>query len=142
MAMAFILSSPGSPDGTTAAAAEVQPGHRVIVCYFHRTVRCPTCRKISAYVEEATKAGFPKETKTGRVRMVMMDYQDPKSRKYARAYRVSGPTLVIMNVHDGKVAAWKPAPKVWSLVGKKDAFLKYVQREIMSYLEENRTAKR
>ena len=31
--------------------------------------------------------------------------------------------------------SWKPAPKVWSLVGKKDAFVKYVQDEVRGYLE-------
>jgi hypothetical protein len=46
-----------------------------------------------------------------------------------------------MDVHDGKVTAWKPAPKVWSLVGKKDDFVRYVQGEVHSYLTEEKTAR-
>lgn len=125
-----------------SGSTPAKPSHRVIACYFHRTVRCPTCMKISAYIEEAVQTGFAQELKEGRVQMVMMDFQDPKNEAYAAAYRITGPMLIVMDVHDGKVTAWKPAPKVWSLVGKKAEFLKYVQSEVRSFLNENPMAHR
>jgi hypothetical protein len=118
-------------DGPTAA-----PAHQVIACYFHRTERCPTCKTIGAYIEEAIKNGFAAELKDKTVRVVMVDFQDPKNERYAKAYDIEGPTLVLMNARNGKVAAWKPAPKVWSLVGEKDKFVKYVQAEVRGYLED------
>ena len=54
--------------------------------------------------------------------MTMIDFQDAKNQKFTEAYKITGPTLVILDIHDGKVKAWKPAPKVWSLVGKKSEF--------------------
>jgi hypothetical protein len=111
------------------------PAHQVIACYFHRTQRCPTCQKISAYIEESIKAGFESELKDKSVRMVMVDFQDPKNQKYAEAYEIDGPTLVLMHVRNGKIVEWKPAPKVWSLVGQKPKFVDYVQSEVRSYLE-------
>lgn len=120
-----------APAGEKPAAA----AHRVVACYFHRTNRCPTCRKISAYIEESLNTGMAKEMKEGSVALQMIDFQDPKNQQYTDAYKITGPTLVIMDVRDGKVASWKPAPKVWSLVGKKDAFFKYVQDEVRAYLE-------
>lgn len=118
------------------SAEDPQPAaHRVIACYFHRTNRCPTCRKISTYVEESLKTGFADEMKSGDVALRMIDFQDPKNERYTSGYKISGPTLVILDVQGEKVVAWKPAPKVWSLVGKKDAFLKYVQEEVRGYLE-------
>lgn len=116
---------------TSAAAAP----HRVVACYFHRTNRCPNCRKVSSYIEESLDAGFAREMKAGSVALQMIDFQDPKNQKLTSYYKISGPTLVIMDVRGDKVSAWKPAPKVWSLVGKKDAFLKYVQDEVRGYLE-------
>jgi hypothetical protein len=50
--------------------------------------------------------------------------------------------LVLLDIHDGKVTAWKAAPKVWSLVSKKDAFFDYVQAEVKSYMDGERTAAR
>ncbi|MGD0516938.1 MAG: nitrophenyl compound nitroreductase subunit ArsF family protein [Thermoguttaceae bacterium] len=111
------------------------PSHQVIACYFHRTVRCNTCKKISAYIDEAVRTGFATQVKEGGVKMVMVDFQDEKNKKLTQAYKITGPTLVIMDVHDGEATAWKPAPKVWSLVGKKDDFFKYVQTEIQNYID-------
>jgi hypothetical protein len=111
------------------------PSHRVIACYFHRTVRCDTCKKISAYIEEAAKEKLAAEVKDGRVKVLMIDFQDPKNRVYTASYKITGPTLVIMDVRDDLVRAWKPAPKVWALVADKKAFLTYVDEEVRGFLE-------
>ncbi len=130
---------------TPAAAAEapaVAPSHQVIACYFHRTVRCATCKRISAYIEEAVQTGFKAELKDKTVKLMMIDFQNEKNKRYTEAYKITGPTLVLMDVKDGKVKSWKAAPKVWSLVGKKPDFLKYVQGEVKSYLDGEKTARR
>ena len=115
-------------------SAEAAPSHQVVACYFHRTNRCPTCKKIGSYIEEAVEAGFADEIKAGTVKVKMVDFQDAKNKKLTEAYKITGPTLVLMDIHDGKVKAWKPSPKVWSLVGKKTDFFAYVQQELKSYL--------
>jgi len=127
---------------TPAIAAEksaTPPPHQVIACYFHRTVRCDTCKKISAYIDEAVRTGFAPQVKEGGVKMVMVDFQDEKNKKLTQAYKITGPTLIIMDVHDGEATAWKPALKVWSLVAKKDDFFKYVQTEIQNYMDGKKT---
>ena len=86
--------------------------------------------------------GFASQVKDGSVKMVMIDFQDARNQKYTEAYQIAGPTLVLMDVHSGKVTSWKPAPKVWSLVGNKDEFFRYVQGELQSYLEVQRTVAR
>jgi len=118
------------------------PSHQVIACYFHRTVRCPTCKKIGAYIEEAVQAGFPSQMKDESVKIMMVDFQDAGNQNLTQAYKIAGPTLVIMDAHDGNVTAWKQAPKVWSLVGKKADFFKYVQGEVQAYLDGKKTASR
>ncbi len=117
------------------AKPAAEPTHRVATIYFHRTNRCATCKKISAYIEEAVQAGFAEELKGGRVSVSMIDFQDEKNKAYTEAYKITGPTMVVADVHDGKVTVWKPAPKVWTLVRDKDAFFKYVQDEVRGYLE-------
>lgn len=117
-----------------ASSADV-PAHQVTAIYFHRTNRCPTCRKISAYIEEAVQTGFAQEVKDGQVSVSMIDFQDDKNQKYTEAYKITGPTLVLADLHDGQVTAWKPAPMVWKLVRDKEAFFRYVGDEIRGYLE-------
>lgn len=125
---------PSRADDKPAAA----PAHQVVACYFHRTNRCPTCKKISAYIEESVKSGFESQLKDGSVKVVMVDFQNPKNQKMTSAYKITGPTLVLLDIQDGKVKAWKAAPKVWSLVSEKDEFFTYVQEELRSYLDDER----
>ncbi|MDZ7620087.1 MAG: nitrophenyl compound nitroreductase subunit ArsF family protein [Patescibacteria group bacterium] len=117
-----------------AIAAE-SPARQVVLCYFHRTVRCPTCKMVGAAVEDAARALFPEQVKDGSVAVVDVDFQDPKNQAYVQAYRVSGPLLVVLDVRDGKVVAWKPATRVWSLLGRKPELSKYLQAEVQSYLD-------
>jgi hypothetical protein len=140
-----MLTFADAQESNKAIAAETpvaSPPHQVMACYFHRTVRCPTCKKISAYIEESVQTGFASQVKDGSVKMMMIDFQDPKNQKYTQAYKINGPTLVIMDVQNGEVVSWKPAPKVWSLVGKKPDFFKYVQDEMRVYLDGKKTASR
>jgi len=138
---AFTVSS-STPQALAADKPAAGPSHQVMACYFHRTNRCPTCQRISAYIEESVQTGFASQVKEGAVKMVMIDFQDPRNQQYTAAYKIAGPTLVIMDIRDGKVTSWKPAPKVWSLVGNKDEFFKYVQTEVQGYLQGPRTASR
>lgn len=127
---------PAADAGKSAANPPAAvPAHRVLACYFHRTIRCDTCKKIGAYIEESIKTGMPQQMKDRTVSVQMIDYQDVKNQKYTNYYKITGPTLVILDVQDGKVKQWKTAPRVWSLVGNKDAFVKYVQGEVRGYLE-------
>lgn len=113
-----------------------EPEHQVVARYFHRTQRCPTCMKISGLIEEAVQTGFTEEFKNGQVRLEMVDYEDPKNADLVKAYNISDPMLVLIDVRNGAVRQSKLAPQVWALFMKKDAFLKYVQDEIRSCLEE------
>jgi len=79
------------PPTLAADAPKAGPSHQVIACYFHRTVRCPTCKRISAYIEEAVRAGFAPQMKDGSVKIVMIDFQDARNRKFTDAYDIAGP---------------------------------------------------
>jgi hypothetical protein len=97
---------------------------------------------VGSYVQEAVQAGFPAQMKDGTVKLLMVDFQDPRNQPYVKAYRVTGPLLVVLDVRDGKVAAWKPVPKVWSLLSKKTEFFKCVQSEVQGYLDAQEAAGR
>ena len=119
----------------SADEAEATPSRRIIACYFHRTQRCPTCITIGNYVEEAVSIGFVDEVEAGEISIMAVDYEAASSARYVRAYHVTSPKLILIEVEDGKVLRWKDAPKVWTLVGDKDAFVEYVQGELQAYVE-------
>ncbi len=116
----------------TAAAA---PADRVVAIYFHRTQRCPTCKKMGSYSEEAVKKGFAKEAKAGKVEFHHIDFQDPKNAAFAKAYRVSGPALIVAKVVKNKVKEFKDLKDIWANVREKPKFLKYVQDNVKAYMK-------
>lgn len=117
-----------------AEAAKAPPKDRVVAMYFHRTQRCPTCLKMGSYTEEAIKTGFAKQLKDRTVEFHYIDFQNEKNEAFAKAYKVTGPALIVAKVKDNKVAEFKDLKDIWSNVGDKEAFVKYVQGHIAAYL--------
>ncbi len=117
---------------TTAIAADT-PKDRVVVMYFHRTQRCPTCLKMGSYSEEAVKEGFAKPMKDGKVEFHYIDFQDKKNEALTKGYKVDGPTLIVARVAGNKVAEYRTLADMWSKVGDKAAFIDYVQDNIKDW---------
>ena len=115
MALPFVLfavvilgSSHPAGAATTAKKAEVKkPADRVVVMYFHRTKRCPTCLRMGSYSEEAVVKGFAKHIKNGTVEFHYVDFQNKKNAALAKGYKVGGPSLIVANIVKNKVAAAK-----------------------------------
>ncbi len=120
---------------TPMARAADPPADRVVVMYFHRTERCPTCLKMGSYAEEAVNKGFAEQVQSGSVAFHYIDFQDRKNAAFAKAYKVSGPALVIVKVADNKVEQYKNLQDIWGKVREKPEFLKYVQTNIQEYLQ-------
>jgi thiol-disulfide isomerase/thioredoxin len=113
-------------------AADV-PKDRVVVMYFHRTERCPTCKKMGAYSDEAVKSAFKEQIKKGTVAFHFIDFQDKKNEKLAKGYRIEGPALIVAKIANNKVAKFTDLEDIWTKVGDKPAFLKYVQASVVAH---------
>jgi thiol-disulfide isomerase/thioredoxin len=127
-AVGFLFSLVSVP-----AAADDPPADRVVVMYFHRTQRCPTCRKMGGYTEEAVKEKFAEELKRGKVEFHFIDFQDQKNAELTKGYKVSGPMLVVAKIEGGKVKEHKDLKEIWTKHGDKADFFKYVQDQIAGY---------
>jgi hypothetical protein len=132
-------------DGAKAEAAKAKgkaksaaPADRVVVMYFHRTQRCPTCRKMGGYSEEAVKSGFGKLIKQGKVEFHFIDFQDEANDKIVKGYKIKGPTLIVAKVVGNKVAKAMNLDEIWSRVDDKAEFISYVQSNVKVALKEAR----
>ena len=110
-----------------------RPADRVVAIYFHRTERCPTCRKMGSYSEEAVKQGFAEQVKDGTVEFHFVDYEAKKNAKLTKGYKVANPTLIIAKIVDNKVKEKKALEDIWNKVDDKPEFLKYVQENVAAY---------
>ena len=125
-----MLAPMGCAENKATASAD-----RVVVMYFHRTQRCPTCLKMGGYSEEAINTGFAKEIKEGKVEFHFIDFQDAKNEALTKGYQVGGPTLIVAKVVDNKVAERKNLQEMWTKARDKAAFIEYVQGNVKEYLK-------
>ncbi len=133
---ALAAEESGKADKPAAA-----PADRVVVMYFHRTQRCPTCLKMGSYSEEAVVKGFPKEIQQGAVEFHYIDFQDEKNAALTKGFKVGGPTLIVAHIVGNKVKEAKNLTEIWTKNRDKDVFLNYVRDNVASYLKaESQTA--
>jgi hypothetical protein len=108
--------------------------HRVIAYYFHTSYRCANCRKIEAYSHEAIEAAFPQELKDGHLAWQLVNVQEKDNEHFIKDYQLYTKSLVLVDEVNGKQVRWKNLAKVWEFLQDRDAFLRYVQDEVRSYL--------
>ena len=139
---ATVQAVAGSDSGTNGPAAQrsntgtptlaVQDG--VKVYYLHGNTRCPTCRTIEVYAQEAVQDGFAEELKSGKIQWQVINYESPGNEHYATDYEVVAPNVVLALFKDGKPTKWKGLPEVWEHVGDKAAFFALVQTSLSEFL--------
>ncbi|MHB8971699.1 MAG: nitrophenyl compound nitroreductase subunit ArsF family protein [Pirellulaceae bacterium] len=119
----------------TSLRAEDPPADRVMTLYFHRTERCATCLKMGSYSEEAVKEGFEKQIKEGTVEFRYVDFQDQKNAKLTKAYKITGPALIVVQVAGGKVKKYTNLKDIWTKVREKPEFIAYVRENLEASLK-------
>ena len=132
--------APAAPQAGSDAAAElggvaeaplIRSG--VIAYYFHGTRRCPTCRKLEAYSQEAIASGFSDDLKDGRLVWRVVNVDMPENEHFVREYSLTTKSVVLVAVNGGREGRWKNLSRIWDLVGDKAAFITYVQGEVKSF---------
>jgi hypothetical protein len=110
---------------------------KIVVYYFHRTMRCATCIKLEEYSGEAIKSGFTEQLKNGQMEWRVVNIEDGGNEHFENDYKLYSQSLILVEIRNGKQQRWKNLEKIWELVGMKEAYLHYVQEEVKSYLEGN-----
>jgi len=119
---------------TTTAAVPKMVTDKVIVTYFHGNRRCPTCRKLEAYSQEAITKAFTDKLEKGNLEWRVVNFEDEGNEHFVKDYQLFSQSLILSHTKDGKETGWKNLDKIWELVGDKDKFLAYVQNETKAFI--------
>ncbi|HEX6851664.1 MAG TPA: nitrophenyl compound nitroreductase subunit ArsF family protein [Candidatus Polarisedimenticolaceae bacterium] len=118
-----------------AAATTPAPEHAVRVYYFYTTQRCASCRKIEAWTDEAVHAAWPEAVDSSAIEWVPLNLDEPANRHFVSDYRLFTKSVVVVELRNGEQVRWKNLPRIWELLMDRDAFRRYVRREVAAYLE-------
>jgi hypothetical protein len=121
--------------GSLAFAAGAPPAKdKVIVYYFHETIRCSTCIKFEDYSKATLDTYFPKDLKNGTIEWHVLNMDAPQNKHFVKEFKLFTKALIIEKVHDGKVVAWKNLEDIWSFTESEPKFMNYVKTNIDAYL--------
>ncbi len=145
LAVAFIAGSVYSQDKAETPSATdstnvQQPatdGAKLVVYYVHGTRRCPTCKRLEAYTQEAVETGFAKELEAGTIEWQTVNTDEEGNGHFMQDYQLYTKSVILSEVQDGKELRWKNLDKIWELVrGDKEAYVKYIQDEVTAFIGE------
>jgi hypothetical protein len=115
--------SPNPTDPTTA-------GNGLTVFFFHGDIRCPTCRAIESQSLETVLSYYASQWQNGAIVWKVLNYEQPDAAALTKEFEIIVPTVVLAKMKSGRIDDWKRLDKVWTLVGDKSAFAKYLRDEI------------
>ncbi|GEM_PF-2274001 len=107
---------------------------QVIAYYFHRTMRCPTCRAIEANTEKVIRNVYADQIADERVIWMPFNLDQQLGKEMEKEFQVSGSTLVIAQMKDGKCASYKKLEDVWDVYDNPEKLEKYLTDEINQML--------
>ncbi|UCE65219.1 MAG: hypothetical protein JSU85_10100 [Candidatus Zixiibacteriota bacterium] len=123
------------PADTVASENQEVSSEKVVASYLHGNRRCMTCRKLEAYSEEALTTAFQEELEDSTLIWRTVNYDQKENEHYLKDYSLYTKALILSRVKDGSEVEWKNLAKIWKLVGNKEEFLKYVQKETRAFMD-------
>jgi hypothetical protein len=128
-----------APAGTNASPSPppvASTPHKVIAYYFHRTIRCETCRAIEAQAHATIEAEFGGALQAGTLEWHVINVEEAGNEPFVKDYDLTTPSLVLVDLFNGQRVRWTKLNRVWELVHTPPAFTQYVQNELREYLGE------
>lgn len=124
------LQSTGFP----ALAAADTGGNRVVVYYFHQTIRCSTCLEFETFSKKALDTYFANDLANGRVEWRVVNMDLPENRHYVDEFKLFTKALVIQKITADKPVAWTNLEDIWAFEGDEPGFMNLVKEAVVAYL--------
>jgi hypothetical protein len=111
-------------------------GRAILAVYFHGNIRCATCLEIEKMARDTVISEFADESGPGGISWAAVNYDLPENDRYNSEFQLQAPSLIMMEVENGKALRWKNLASTWDLVNDKHAFSKYVFDEMADFINQ------
>ena len=127
-------SSADHPPATHVGAGPAAEETVVLACYFHRTLRCHSCLLMETTAAREIEEHFAQQIQNGQVVWTPVNIEDPATEALQQQLDVRGNGLVLVRMENGVYKDSKKLDELWGLLGRSDAFSKYLVDEINARL--------
>jgi hypothetical protein len=109
---------------------------KIVAYYIHQTKRCPSCRKIEAYTDEAITSHFADQLESGDLEWQLINIDIEGNEHYMDDYQLFTKSVILSRVENGKEVEYKNLKKIWELLNNKEKFIDYIESEITTFMKE------
>ena len=134
VSVVWLIARQVAPRRSAVDAAPAASGRQVMVYYFHRTARCPTCLKIEALAKQEVEASFAAELKRGDVKFQSLNVEEAGNEHFVKEYGLVSQSLVLVDYQNGVQDRWKNLEAIWDLVHTEEDFHRYVRDEVRAFV--------
>ncbi len=108
-------------------------GRKILAVYFHGNTRCRTCLEIEKMARDIVTYEFGDKNGAAGIYWVAVNYDVPENDRYIAELQIETPSLILMEVEDGKVLRSKNLPNTWDFVDDEQSFSKYLFDEVIGF---------
>jgi len=120
--------------GLGVVHAAQAPADKVVVYYFHRTIRCHSCNLLEEITRETVRLCFEREAANGSVELKIVNMDEPDKAHFIKDFKLSYQSIVLEKREKGTVKTWKRLDKVWDHLNEQHKMMMYIESEIKKLL--------
>ena len=109
----------------------------IVVTYFHRTLRCPTCRNMESMAEQIMREEYLAALETGLVVWRPLNFDLPENAALAEFFALDGPALVIEGMDGPRRLQWRNLDLIWQFADDHVRFRAYVSRALHAAVDDD-----
>lgn len=115
--------------------ADQAPDDKVVVYYFHRTIRCHSCNLLEDITRETIRLCFEREAAKGSVELKIVNMDEPDKAHFIKDFKLPYQSIVIEKHEKGKAATWKRLDRAWVMMDTQNKMMAYIESEIKNLLK-------
>lgn len=109
---------------------------RVIIYYFHPTLRCTSCLLAESLAHQVVQEQWKDAVDEGVLQWRLVNIDLPENQPLTRLFEVDSSAVVVASVQDGKPIRWEKISQVWEQVQEPDTFRGRIHGQIMKLLSD------
>lgn len=113
---------------------QAQTNNKLIVYYFHGSMRCPTCHKLENYAKSEIESSFSDEIKAGKLEWKSINVEENGNEHFTDYYKLYTKSVIVSIHKDTSESAWKNLDKIWQLVHDEQKYRQYIRDEVKACL--------
>jgi hypothetical protein len=107
---------------------------QIVVYYFHRKFRCPSCLIVEFTLNKTLDDYFSDDFTRGRLAMCVVNIDEMENRHYVKDFQILFNSVIIVDKRGGKAHRYKNIEKIWDIYKDREAVTQLIKDEIEPFL--------